>query len=259
MNKTDILIVENDPKEQRRLVNFFKGKNLTYRTAEKGKDALRMIDKEKFRLVVLDIDLDDEITGIDVAVKLMKQGGSFIFNTQFPESFNNALKLKPVSFIDKKDPDSIFRHIELFLFKNGEEQYPAPKESDEIPVKLFTGDTMINRKNIILAESIGKEHIKVYLKGINGRPNHTKQMPYTLKEFVELIGLRTFMKIKDKYAVNFTSEYVHSFNGTSPAYVRLNENTFRENGTDVVFDERQLMVTKHYAGNVRKMFKTTPL
>ena len=68
-----------------------------------GKKAIEYIDLQKPDLVLLDIRLQDEVTGLDIAEKLNRLNIPFIFVSAFsnPDNYRKAFSLKAVKVFRK--------------------------------------------------------------------------------------------------------------------------------------------------------------
>jgi len=141
--------------------------------------------------------------------------------------------------------------------KETQKEGTYPNETtDEIPIKLFKGETIINRRHVIMAVSSGKERTRVYFKGVGGKPNYVKDVPYTLLFFVRLLKLKTFLKIQAKYAVNFTSDYIDSvYNDGTTKYLKLNEKDFVGIGGKRDTIDNKLQIKQTYLADINKVFK----
>jgi len=140
MKKVNILIVEDEPIIADDLSMSIE--ELGYHVcgvAASGKDALALIDSKQPDVVMLDIQLEDDITGIDVAHKIKEQYDiPYIFLTSHADSstISDVVRTNPSGYIVKPFDDADLQtNIELALFKHGNQ--PKQDASNFILKKQF--------------------------------------------------------------------------------------------------------------------------
>lgn len=114
-----IIIVEDQPVVALDLLCFFKNNGYTNVSSFfSGKDAMKYINFEKPDLALLDIRLQDGISGIDIAEELEKLDVPFIFISAFSDSGNyqKALNLNPAHIFYKPvDYNALLNTVESVL------------------------------------------------------------------------------------------------------------------------------------------------
>jgi DNA-binding response OmpR family regulator len=115
-NNKKIIIVEDQPIVAMDFIYFLKNNGYTnVSTFYSGKDAIENITLEKPDLALLDIMLDDNVTGLDVAAELKKLNVPFIFISAFSDnnSYLKALSLCPIQIFYKPvDQYSLLNSVE---------------------------------------------------------------------------------------------------------------------------------------------------
>ena len=125
MSKKPILIVDDEPIVRESIRDWLKDAGYQVATAETGEEALEMIKKQDFSVIVLDIRLPGQ-TGITVLkqVKVLKPEIKSIIITAYPstELSNEAKKLGAIDYLIKPiAPDDLERLIRETLLKCDEE------------------------------------------------------------------------------------------------------------------------------------------
>ncbi len=99
-------------------------------TCDTGEEALKMIKANKLDIVLLDIDLSSEMTGIDVAKKLKQENTvPFIFLTAFADSktIEMAKVAEPYAYLIKPvNRDTLYSTIEITLHNASRRNEPLP-------------------------------------------------------------------------------------------------------------------------------------
>lgn len=108
MNKKKILIVEDEPIVALDYRLFFEERGYNIQTSFTGKDVLDNLNIYNPDLVILDIRLKDNITGIEIGKKLKEVRIPFIYVSAFsdPNNLQKAIELNP-SHIFRK-PVSVY-------------------------------------------------------------------------------------------------------------------------------------------------------
>ena len=120
------MIVDDEPIVRESIRDWLKDAGYEVATAESGEEALKMIEKQDFSVMVLDIRLPGK-TGITVLkeVKALKPQIKSIIITAYPstEMASEAIKLGAVDYLIKPiAPDDLERLIRETLLKSENEQ-----------------------------------------------------------------------------------------------------------------------------------------
>lgn len=202
-----ILIVEDEPNYADTLEMFVDelGYDLAGIAAQ-GKKAMELFDEHNPDLVLMDIHLEGELTGIDLARIFQGQRSTpIIFITSFDdkETFNKAKQTAPYAYLPKPfEPDALQRSIELALqqaFAEGEQVF----ESSEEVVLAATCFFVKDRSKLIkikLDEILWVEVEDKYCM------LHTKERKFTLrqslKDLAEKLDPSVFVQTHRSYIVN---------------------------------------------------------
>lgn len=122
MKNKRIIIVEDQPivaLDFQTYLNANNYKNVTYFIS--GKEALNNIKKIRPDLVLLDIKLKDNVSGLDIAEYLNEVNIPFIFVSAFsnPENYRKALNLTPAKILHKPiEHKSLLEAIDEILHLN---------------------------------------------------------------------------------------------------------------------------------------------
>jgi len=124
--KSSVLVVDDEPIVRESIRDWLRDAGYQVTTAESGEEALELIEKQDFSVVVLDIRLPGK-TGIKVLkeIKVLKPQIKSIIITAYPsaELAAEAMKLGAVDYLIKPiAPDDLERLIRETLLKcEGEE------------------------------------------------------------------------------------------------------------------------------------------
>lgn len=205
--KMNILIVEDEPNYADTLEMFVD--NLGYNTvgvASQGKQAMVLFDEHKPDLVLMDINLEGELTGIDLARIFQGQRATpIIFITSFddPETFAKAKQTGPYAYLIKPfKPDELQRSIELAIqhaHVDGEQVF----ENNEEVILASTCFFVKDRNKLIkikLEEILWVEVEDKYCM------LHTKERKFTLrqslKDLAEKLDPSLFVQTHRSFIVN---------------------------------------------------------
>ena len=125
MASKPILIVDDEPIVRESIRDWLKDAGYEVMTAESGEEALELIEKQDFSIMILDVRLPGK-TGIRVLaeVKALKPQIKSIIITAYPstELAAEAMKLGAVDYLIKPiAPDDLEKLIRETLFKCDEE------------------------------------------------------------------------------------------------------------------------------------------
>ena len=196
MNKSSILIVEDEPFIADDIARILK-KNDYHVTAmvDEAQAALQAIAAEKPDVVLLDINIEGEIDGIELAPRL---NVPFIFLTSYYDqaTLARAREVKPSGYIVKPfGENDLVANIEIATTRSGR-QVTTKSE----PVKLFVRKDQeilsLNSDEIIYAEAFDNYTI-VY--------THQDKyiISHTLKRVEEKLLPLGFIRIHRSYLINF--------------------------------------------------------
>lgn len=126
MEENSVLIVDDEPIVRESIRDWLKDAGYEVATAETGEEALEMIKKQDFRVIVLDVRLPGK-TGMTVLkeVKALKPEIKSIVITAYPsaELATEAMKLGAIDYLIKPiAPDDLERLIRETLLKCKSEQ-----------------------------------------------------------------------------------------------------------------------------------------
>ena len=126
MTNKPILIVDDEPIVRESIRDWLKDAGYQVETAETGEEALEMIEKQDFSVMILDIRLPGK-TGISVLkeVKALKPQIKSIVITAYPtaELTAEAMKLGAVDYLVKPiTPEDLERLIRGTLLKCGSQE-----------------------------------------------------------------------------------------------------------------------------------------
>lgn len=199
-----ILLVEDDPFVAEDLKD--KLEQLQYRItgiAESYEQAIELIEKERPGLVLLDIELKGELTGIDLGERLAKQGILFIYLTGLRD-INTYLKAKssqPHRYLSKP--------IDLYNLRNAIMDVDVSK-TQATPFIHFISDKngsklQINPHEIVFIKA-DHNYCDVYF---TDKSRSTQMM--TMGEFLQKHSIPYIVRISRSYAINM--EHIHRIRG----------------------------------------------
>lgn len=196
MSKSTILIVEDEPLIADDIAGILEKHGYTITDiVDEANDALESIAKQKPDVVLLDINIEGETDGIDLAPKLKVP---FIFLTSYYDqaTLKRAKAVRPSGYIVKPFSEKdLIANIEVATLRHT----AGPVKKSE-PVKLFVRKDQeilsLNSNEIIFAEAFDNYAIV-----------HTNDDKYiishTLKSIEEKLLPLGFMRIHRSYLINF--------------------------------------------------------
>lgn len=182
--------------------------------ASNYKDALLALEAKKIDIALLDVNLNDEKDGIDIATYIKEKINiPFIFITSNADknTVERAKETTPNGYIVKPfNKDSIYTTIEMAL-----SNYVAKiKKSDTEPTIIIKDGTtkfQLNWKDILFVKSEGN-----YIAIVTENKKHL--IRNSLKDFSATIPFKHFIKIHKSYIVN--TNYLKAIHS---AYININE------------------------------------
>ena len=204
-----VLIVEDEPNYADTLEMFVDG--LGYEiagVASNGKTALDLFEEQHPDLVLMDIHLEGELSGIDLArIFQGKKQMPIIYITSYddPETFVKAKQTGPYAYLIKPfEPETLQRSIELALqhaYAEGEQVF---ENSDQ--VVLAASSFFVKDRNRLI--KIGIEEILWIEVDDKYCMLHTADRKFTvrqsLKELAQKLDPAVFVQTHRSYIVNAT-------------------------------------------------------
>lgn len=204
MEKKNILIVEDEMLIAESILEILENQGYSgTRIAGSVDEAIREIGKERPSLVLTDINLGEERTGIDLGHELQRiYRLPFIYVTSYssPEIQGKARHTRPSAYILKPfRAEDLLSAIELAIFNSSNRHLAG---DDDAGLLIRAGNAMAHMplKNITWLESIGA-HTTVHAS--NGR---RRLIPEPLSKIEKEFLNRYFVRIHDAYLVN--REYI---------------------------------------------------
>lgn len=179
MEESSVLIVDDEPIVRESIKDWLKDAGYQVATAESGEEALEIIEKQDFSVMVLDIRLPGK-TGMTVLkeIKAQRPWIKSIIITAYPsaETTTEATKLGAVDYLIKPvAPDDLERLIRETLSSVGREPTvttkvevrPKPPAVEEVAVKKSFVITKESLKSMV--ENLAKEMEVVGVKSKHGK------------------------------------------------------------------------------------------
>jgi len=213
------------------------------KTAQNYDQALEVLDHSFPNIALLDINLQTDKSGLDVAREIAKiKNIPLIFLTSnfFEDVYEEAKKVGPVSFLNK-DLSSLKlkQAIELALLGKPDKELSIPKQPENTAVKtssifIRSGNNLkkVKISDISFAETEGR-YINIYTKTGQKHVSHL-----SLKDLKELLPAQQFVRIHQSTIVNH--EMIDSIN--------TNENF-------ILIQGKQLSIGRSYRKNLINRLK----
>ncbi|KYG80203.1 LytR/AlgR family response regulator transcription factor [Roseivirga echinicomitans] len=202
-----VLIVEDDPNYSDTLEMFID--ELGYQVvgvAQEGKIALNLFKSSKPDMVLMDINLNGEMTGIDLAKEIQSiQHTPIIFITSLDdkETFERAKTTGPYGYLIKPfDPDTLERSMELALQRAHSEDTKVFDKAES--VALAKNAFFVKERNRLVKVEINKIlWVEVEDKYINlFTENRKYTLRQSLKDLAEKLDSTIFVQTHRSYIVN---------------------------------------------------------
>jgi len=200
MNEIQILVVEDEPIIADDLVFMLEEMGYTnVDTVHYGENAIKNIDKKEYDLLLLDINLEGEIDGIQVAEYVhSKFTVPYIYLTSLSDekTIERVKKTHPAAYLVKPiDEKDLKVNIELTLAKSIETKAQKKEYPSIYYIKDRTRMTKVQTSNIL------------YLEGSNNYTIiHTNDKRYvisqTLKKVAESMNPEQFIRIHKSAIIN---------------------------------------------------------
>jgi DNA-binding LytR/AlgR family response regulator len=175
-------------------------------TVDSGEEALVQIKALNPDLVLLDISLAGEMTGIDVAQKLKAEQVPFIFLTALADAatIKKAKFSEPYAYLVKPvNPESLYSTIEITLHNamNKKEAEPTPPLKEGLTIE---GSIFVKSKNrllkIFLKEILWVEASDIYSMVVTSDSRHL--LTSSLKAVEDKFPGANFTRVHRSYIVN---------------------------------------------------------
>jgi DNA-binding LytR/AlgR family response regulator len=210
-----ILIVEDEYITAKTLSNFLESSGYTVvACAMDVSEAISSLETEDIDCVILDINLNDEKDGVWLANKINeKYQIPYIYLTAYTDknTITRAIKSSPYGFLAKPfQKVELFTAIEIALNKHNELINKTKNNLNSNTLFL---------KNIDRYEKVIIEDIYIVESQKNYLLLQTEKVQYkyrsTLKEFIEILPMQTFIKTHRAFLVNKTKiTAIDKANGT---------------------------------------------
>ena len=173
-----------------------------------GEEALIQIKSLRPDIVLLDIGLSGELSGLDVAIKLKEAGIPFIFLTALADAdtINQAKLSEPYAYLVKPvKPETLYSTIEITLYnaahKNDNLALPGLKDALTPEESIFV--KIKNRlEKIMLKEILWIEASDIYALIITASGRHL--LNTSLKTVEEKFPASQFIRVHRSFIVNLT-------------------------------------------------------
>ncbi len=174
-----------------------------------GEEALKQIELQKPDLIILDIDLSGEITGIDVAKHLKKENSiPFIFLTALADTatIEKAKLAEPYAYLVKPvTPETLYSTIEITLHNASRRHVDLQPSQADLKEGLTMGDgifvkTKKRLEKIMLSDILYIEAFDIYamIKTSGGQ----YLLSQSLKSVEEKFPSAKFIRVHRSYLVN---------------------------------------------------------
>lgn len=171
-------------------------------TYDTGEEALQQIIKSQPDIVLLDIDLSGELSGIDVAKRLKEETTvPFVFLTALADSntIKQAKLVEPYAYLVKPvRPESLYSTIEVTLYN------AAHKKETPVTTGAITESIFVKGKNrlekLLLKDILWIEASDIYALVCTASGKHL--LNTSLKTVEEKLAVPAFIRVHRSYIVN---------------------------------------------------------
>jgi DNA-binding LytR/AlgR family response regulator len=258
--KEHILIVEDEALIYYELATILNENNYSVDTLTKSvNDAIIKIKKQRPDLVLLDIKLEGELTGLDLGEMLYKEYKiPFIYITEFDDNgtFDNALRTFHESFIVKSKP-IIDENLLLREIRTAINNQPKRIE------KIIRDGIMVYVDYIEATEKLGKDNTRqvpikyedvLYFTTLDVKDDYFRVVT---KDEKLLLFNDSLKKLYDELPYNFVRVYDNYIvNITHPAFIG------RINGSTLNFNDKIINISptfrQEYEKRMAHFYKTKP-
>jgi len=210
-NEVRILLVENDMDVVRELTEKLEEMNYDVYNVAKGEKAIKIYKRIDPTFIIMDIDLDGEIDGIETIKRLQKiKEVPFVFHTQFEERFDEALSTNPHQWFDKQgNLKQILKNVRLAL-KNSKTSFMSMSGKEKlIDIVLYDKSIIFVPKNDIVAiELVNSEVCYLHTYSNIDEVRDSRIIDMSVRGVMKKINIPSIHKIQDFLAINFHYPYV---------------------------------------------------
>lgn len=206
MQRIRVLVVEDEwiVSEEVKELLLLSGYEVAGQAAE-ANDALEILDEKKVDVALLDINIDGDTDGIELAHQILeKHQCAIIFLTAFDDDkfINRAKGVKPAAYIVKPFEERNLKIAIEMAFNNLVESNQKPKEEsyiikDSIFIKDNSRFKKVSIENILFVEAVGS-YTEI----------HTTEGKYTLAINLKHLELNldhpNFFRIHRSYLINLS-------------------------------------------------------
>ncbi len=201
-----VLIVDDEPLARRRLQRLLeKEKDVeSVTSAGNGKEALRIIRKEKPELVFLDIQMPG-MNGLELCKSLESSSLHIIFVTAFDEYAVKAFEVHAIDYLLKPfDDERFFKALDHARSKIGSDQtsykefirsFLGSQKSDKILISTPYRSYFLKLSDVLYIQSCGK-----YVEVVTTKEKHEMKKP--LYEVMEKLNSNQFVRIHRSTIIN---------------------------------------------------------
>ncbi len=175
-------------------------------TYDTGEEALKAITQHQPNIVLLDISLAGELSGIDVAKRLKEDGVPFIFLTALAdaETINQAKLAEPYAYLVKPvKPESLYSTIEITLHnaQTRKEAFTTPPLKQDLQIDESIFVKAKNRlERMLLKDILWIEASDIYALVCTAAGKHLVNS--SLKAVEEGFPSTRFVRVHRSYIVN---------------------------------------------------------
>ncbi len=212
METINILIVEDEP-----IIALDLKRSLTkldynvLETLESGEEALEFVDQELPDLILMDIQLEGDLDGIDTAHMISKKYPIpiiFLTSNTDARTFNRAKLTQPHAYLSKPFRVNDIKHsIDLaFLDKENSKEAETANEQDTIASQLQETIFVKSKEHLVkirLADILYLEADSCYCTIVTTKEKHV--IVSTLKKFESSVNYPSLMRIHRSSIVNLNA------------------------------------------------------
>ncbi len=209
MDKVRLLIIEDDPIISTDLERaMIKLGYEVIDTLESGEEALDLIERDSPDLILMDIQLEGDLDGIDTAHLISKKKPIpiiYLTSNTDPGTFNRAKLTQPHSFLSKPFRFTDLKHSIDLAFLDPEPNQEADENDEQasIPYLLNNSIFVKSKEHLVkvkLDEILYVEADSCYCKIVT--PQKEFVIVSTLKKFIGSVSEGALLRIHRSYVIN---------------------------------------------------------